>query len=302
MLELFNRYQKALTKQYSTTNIRNGGMDQPILTVNNTEYANLPTYKQSIIDNKELIEKQKSMIYQLIALGKKIYRLQNNINLDPNSNGTFKGFPGTYTCTNEKGVTIECLGDPSKGYDFYQSQINQVNQTSISKLTEYQKELRRINDTFNILAPDLHSDQDIKEQEALLDTIIDKVDSIVSTGGYLDLCIDQVNNSVINAEESSDGETRLFDTHLMRLSYPATFNQYFPQSFKDRFKKPEGKSFLPDYYFRRGEDPSEVAYMKNLLGNKYNPSKEIRNDDIVTIDNQPIPNALATFEQFLGMY
>ncbi len=301
--ELFSRYEKTLTKEYGTTNIRNTGMDQSIITINNTEYPNIPTYERSIIDNKELIERQKSTVYQLIALGKKIYRLQKNINLDPKSDGTFQGFPGSNTCIDEQGSTVECPDNTISGYDFYQSQINLVNQTSISKLTEYQKELRRINDTFNILAPDLHSDQDIKEQEALLDTIIDKVDSITDDGGYLDVCVDLVNDSETNATEDSNGN-KLFiaDVNLMRLPYPSSLSPQIPESFKSQFKKPEGKSFLPDHYYRRGEDAGEVAYMKNLLGARYNPLKEIRNDDIVTIDGQPIPNALATFEQFLGMY
>lgn len=300
--ELFSRYEKALTKEYSSVNIRKSGMDQSIITLNNTEYPNIATYEQSIIDNKDLIEKQKSMVYQLIALGKKIYRLQNNINLDPKSDGTFQGFPGTNTCIDEQGSTVECPDNTISGYDFYQSQINLVNQTSISKLTEYQKELRRINDTFNILAPDLHSDQDIKEQEALLDTVIDKVDSITGDGGYLDVCVDLVNDSETNATEEGGKKPYIADVNLMRLPYPSSLKSQIPESFKSQFKKPEGKSFLPDHYYRRGEDAGEVAYMRNLLGARYNPLKEIRNDDIVTINGQPIPNALATFEQFLGMY
>ena len=140
--------------------------------------------------------------------------------------------------------------------------------------------------SFTLIAPDLLSDTDISTEESALDAISAKLESLGGAGGDIEECQK-------DAAAQTTGPAG-------RLPFPPDLAAYLPSDFVAGL--PTTASFLPDYYYGQGQAPDELAVFQARYGIAQDPNKAIQNDDVVQIDNQPIPNALAGLENLIGIY
>ena len=248
---LYSRYATLLAKAYTPLTLNAGGYSPALVAEDTAEFDNIPTYVKGINDNTATIASTQATIAELISLGKSINALETDT-------PSLAGYPSPAPAS----------------YDDYQAQLTAIaGVTNTSKLTDYQRALKRINDTFNLLAPDLLSDTDITSEDAALDAVSNKLEDIAGTGGDIEQC-------TADAAAQTAGP-------VGRRPFPASLMAYLPASFVAQF--PSTSSFLPDYYYGQGQAAGELAVFAQRFGFQQDPNKTVQNDDIVTIDGQPKP-------------
>jgi hypothetical protein len=166
--------------------------------------------------------------------------------------------------------------------------------------------LKRINDTFNLIAPDLLSEKDIAAQEAALNNISSKLDDIAGTGqgSYLNECIRQVNEIAATDPSLSNADGAPLGP-VGRIPFPPELINYLSPDVLTKIKY--SVSFLPDYYY--GNSTGGSASLEANPGSKIQPGnwvadakKTIRNDDALQINTEQYPYSLAGLEYVLGIY
>jgi hypothetical protein len=266
---LYNRYAAQLTNAYSPLAMKDA-VSPALSSKNATEFARLPSYMKAMSGNAETIASTEVVIDQLIRLGASVRALQTNT-------PALEGYPSP--------VNDEVFAVPVT-YDDYQLQFKAIARGGKSKLTEYGRALKRINDTFALIAPDLLSDTDITEQEAALDAVALKLQDLAGPGGDIEQCVKEV------AAQTAGPAGR--------MPYPPSLAAYLPAEYVALFKTTP--SFLPDYYYGQGQGAAQIAAFSSQYGFAQDPKKVIPNDDVVTINRQEMPNSLAGLETLLGMY
>ena len=247
MTTLFQRYTTAINNTFTKNNLTRGGLSPQVIADDATEYPRIPTYTSAIIGAGNRMDTVRASIDQLVRLGVRVQALRTNAdNLD--------GYPKV----------------APKTYADFQTELTAISKaSSTTALTPYQRELKRISDTFNLLAPDIIGASDLAKEEKTLDTISSRLETIAGKGGDIEQCIKDVNDPTYTGP-------------VGRVAFPANLQAYLPESLTGAIK--QTPSFLPDYSY-------------GAAG-----SQTIQSNDIVNINSQPTSNALAGLEALVGTY
>ena len=320
---LAQRYAKVINSMYTTINIITVDPDDgpsispSLLAENKAGIAKIVGYQNGIKANTEEMDSARTLIDQLVRLGGRIHALKTN-------EANLVGFPASAPETNED----------------FQNLLSEIEaETNTASLTPFQRELKKINDTFNLIAPDLHGDSYIAAQEATLNNITNTLEDISGDGGFIEECLDVV----------LDPKYTGLNT---RRPFPASLSGYLPQSFLAKFASSpnasyfSNRSFLPDWHYAQGdwnppsanepETPGMIKHgwislggkgggqffpgggifpydginMKSVTGSNLitvngttlDTNKLIKSADAININNQNMVNALSGLEEFLGVY
>ena len=298
-----SEYLDAMNKAYTDPALIQAGISPDLLAADKTEMAAIPTYQQAIKANSLTVSEIQNTISQLVFLGKRIHDLENNTH-------NLAGFP-----------------DPApKTYQDFQDQLTAINGvTNTSKLTPYQLELRRINDTFNLISPDLLADSDIAAQEAALDSVSNKLENLAGTdsGSLLNECVSEVNQIAADDPNTSNADGAPL-APLGRIPFPLSLDgnplpgDYLSPDFMARIKY--SISFLPDYYYGSATTGDSVQLNDNpaskvprppgnyFLSNRggYTPGDPAKAigccDNVVQMNSEKYPYSLAGLEYVMGIY
>lgn len=276
--KLLERYTNAMESVYAI-DAGTGYADlMEEISINNKTFPQIATYRQGIIDNEKLYNKSFATVTQLLRLSARINALPS-----------LSGYPGLTAEEKLIGATVHDYHT-----DLLTVESDLSNRTRhLSDISEYEHELKRISETFSLIAPNIHSSSDVTKQE---NTYMAVVESLASQKDEVAVCI---------KDTASAGYTG--PQH--RVAYPKEITEqlgYYAQEFRDfenKFKV--GTSFLPDWKYAQGFISAPTAGTSTtestLLGFSAS-KKEIINDDVVTISSQPTTNALAGLEQLIGIY
>ncbi len=246
-------------------------------------------------------------------------------------------YPGTYTVTynvrNSLGVNAKTAtrtivviapgqtppappapATPKTIRDYNQDLLSIANIRNLSILSPYEIELRRISETFKLIAPNIHSKSDITKEEDAIVAIQAVYDSYAGRGGEVEMCVKDTNSSAYLGPKN-------------RLQYPKDVIQSMGPNRGDfmnfasvNYDKTFKRSFLPDWHYAQGSGITTTggtgagtttggtgatctAKSEELGGVGFDPdNKYICNDDVVTINSQPSDQALSGLEQILGIF
>jgi hypothetical protein len=209
----------------------------------------------------------------------------------------------------------------------------------ISSLTDYENELKSINNIFGQIAPYIHGLDDLNTEQAVLDTMMSTSSQIAvydptqpnsqPTKGALAQCIKITKSPSYKGPTARVAFSYLASNDGTVKNLPSWLTATLPPS----------QSFLPDWHFAQGEGvelygknwyptDGEPAYapdiqdhdflFRNYYGNTMklmtgsmiqtigpvtlDNNKLIRSDDISTITKQPVINAMKGLEHIVGMY
>jgi hypothetical protein len=306
---IFARYQVAVGNSFTKSVFLE--LNPALIQQNKKEFANIESYKEGIKENEELLTDSESMVSRLESLTKRISDLPNKA-----------GYPGLTAPVPLPGKTTGVEGAVSlpalkiNGVDvrdYAQDLAAVTNITNLNQLTAYQIELKRINSTFSTLAPDIHGTDNIIEEDQTLDsiqTLLIEFTGEDNMGGYIRECVDDM------FSPEYKGPTA-------RITPPEEVKWWIWKNVLDNF--PASGSFLPGWHYAQGVGinltgrkagyyPAREVYdpTTKTVYNDYPTSgadgdpidikKLIRNDDVVTIDNQPTDNAFAGFENLIQIY
>ena len=212
------------------------------------------------------------------------------------------------------------------------------NMRDISSFTDYELELRAINNIFSQIAPYIHGVDDLNSEQAVLDTMMLSSNNIATfdkttgelTGGVLNQCI----KTTTKPGYKGPTARKLF---AYLASNDGTIKK-LPEWLTT--KLPPSQSFLPDWHFAQGNGQQldgknwfpgdgEPAYPPDIQGKQFtfhnyngntmklnggtmivevngpvslDDDKLIRNDDVVNMTWQPVINAMKGIENLTGMY
>lgn len=208
---------------------------------------------------------------------------------------------------------------PATIRDYNQDLISISNIRNLSLLSPYEIELKRISETFKLIAPNIHSKSDITKEEDTISAIQAVFDGYAGRGGEVELCV-------------KDTESPSYVGPKTRIQYPKEVimsmgpnRQDFINFAYTNYDKEFSRSFLPDWHYAQGSGlvltgPSTSSFgtstsvsgstdaickagSEAVGGGGFDPvNKYICNDDVVTIGSQPKEDALSGLEQILGMY
>ncbi len=297
LTRLEQKYLSAMNGAYSTSVLEAPPYDfsPQLISDDENEWANLSSYQQGITQNRIAVQATQSTIGQLIFLGKRIHNLEEHPERFADAP---PGAPGTATCSASLAGSV-VNGDSSavalrgsgtaicpNSYDYWQTQIEAINAvTNTSKLTDYQRELKHINDLFNLIAPNLVADSDIAAEEATLSNLANKVDQITNpASGDIEECIKEVNyiQSGCSASDPCPNAANADGAPMEpvgRIPFPDSLSPYFTQEFIDQFHT--SISFLPDYYYGNGAGGAIG------LGGVANPALKVRPPSGGTFGDDP---------------
>jgi hypothetical protein len=289
---LFQRLTTAMNNVYAPINMTQV-ISPALVTRDQTEWANMPTYASAIQANTNEIATTIGVIDQLTRLGEEIKQL--HIDYPPTKPSASYSVsarlaPGATTLQGSSTqATLSQQGEviPST-FEEYQAELKIIEDPSYTTpLTDFQRELKRIADTFNFIAPNLVSKDDIAAELATENNISNKLDSIAGKNGDIAECIKEVSKAPKGSE-------------VGRRPLPADLQPYITDS--DVANLPTTSSFLPDFYYGEGQQADQLSAFQSIYGFAEDPNKTIQNDDVVTINNQPMPNALGGLESLIGIY
>ncbi len=225
------------------------------------------------------------------------------------------------------------------------------NITDVSSLSEYEQQLRKINDTFQQLAPYIHGVEDLRKEEAVLSAMLNEKNSIAGMDANGTLLKNTSLAQCIKATTDpkspylrDGGPTARVLFSFVTANGATTAN--LPTWLTDLI--PPQMSFLPDWHYAQGNgvqlrgknwfpkdgepeypaDKKDCSFLfNNFHGNTMTGTagmdtasafacssgnnsgtatldneKLIRNDDISSLDLQPIDNALKGLEHIVRMY
>lgn len=312
--KLFSRYAKAIDTEFTfNPEFTQGDMATHVVQ-NKREYRNLETYQQAIEDNRKLLDGSKGTVTQLQNLVKRIEALptlDGYADTHPTGSAT-----GATALTTQTTATLAVSGEAAKA-TVYPPKVPDVHHykqdlqealaiKNISLLSDYQLELKRINSAFALIAPNIHSLDDLTDQEAGLQAIMDVYYSYtIVPNGYIDLCIKDVQSKNYTGPKTRVAFPAELDVYLRNTSEaPNMVAPGLPSDLTVALKP--DLSFLPNYFYGMGQRADQKSFFQSKYGidQSVAPYKDrvIQNDDIVTINSQPIPNALRGFEQFIRTY
>lgn len=233
------------------------------------EWNNIPKYQKGLKENDDLYASTKGLIYQLTQLQKRVAALPN-----------FAGYPDALANP-----------DPNNPYSF-QAELQNINALILDNkpLTAYQKEVKRINDTFTLIAPDLHSPDDVAKEESTLRDIQNRYDDIAGKDGLIDQCI-------------ADTSASNYDGPTQRMPNPNIGN---PDNL------PIMMTYLPEYEYGTAnvtENPSARNADGDVTATTVTSDKIISVWDLFTKPNRisisgntKLVSELSPFEQLIGIY
>lgn len=316
--KLFSRYAKAIDTEFTFNKDFTYDMAGHI-SQNQREYRNLPIYQQAIEDNYKLLEGSKGTVTQLQNLVKRIAELPtldgyaDTHPTDPSGTASIHNTTQNTVASAESSTALNTPYPPKvpDTHHYYQDLQAALAIKNIALLSDYQVELKRISNTFSLIAPAIHSQDDLTAEESGLNSIKDVYYSYtIVPNGYIDLCIKDVKDKKYIGPNTRMSFPAELDVYLRNTQEsPNMVAPGLPADLTDTLKP--DMSFLPNYFYGMGQKNASTG--DNQLGffqTKYGidqtqepyKSRVIQNDDIVTINSQPIPNALRGFEQFINTY
>ena len=203
---IFERYIEAIDRTYFSYEERSYP-DQRYTA--EKDFRNIPRYQTATTENQDTISAIEALIGQL-------NRVQTRINELPNKDG----YPEELRSLNQNSVG-----------EFYQQELENIQGIKNLELNEYQIELRRISDIFNLIAPDLHSEKDITEEEAAFEDVNNRLGEL--TGEVISRVYKQGSNIVAEYQKlnlvgeiakcvaETSTEKYKSEHHTDRMPYPA---------------------------------------------------------------------------------
>jgi hypothetical protein len=226
--------------------------------------------------------------------------------------------------------------------DYYKDLQAVQNLTNTSSLSDYEVELRRINNTFQQIAPYIHGPQDLKNEEAAYyvmenesKNLVDfKPDGTLNPNSLMAQCIHDTSGTTSQYIKAGGPTARVSFNFIASEdgaigSLPAWLLE----------KLPPVPSFLPDWHYAMGgggliltgrnpfPDDGEPTYPPDLLEKELyfqgyrgqemkmvgaeietqasltiDYNKLIHNDDVANFTRQPMWNSLVGLEHIVGMY
>ncbi len=264
--------------------------------------------------------------------------ITNKIQTTSNVDTTYPGqYQVTYTVKNKLGVagnpvtrtvvvilpgqTAPTPPAPTKSTatvrDYNKDLLSIANVKNISALNPYEIELRRISETFKLIAPNIHSPSDITKEEDVIVATQSVYDTFAGRGGSVAMCVKDTNSS------NYKGPTSRIQYPKFVITQMGPNAQDFVNFAQSNYDKKFTRSFLPDWHYAQGTGliltgPSGTSGTGTFTGSTnsectkesekvggggFDPvHKYICNDDVVSIGSQPADQALSGLEQILGMY
>ncbi len=317
---LFNRYADIVDQTYLPEYNPDITLNLPLeYTINETKFRNVSAYKKALHDNKILITSSKATVEQLNSLVARINKLPTFAGyIDHTQTTTTTLFTNTTIAPQQLGIATLTTGTgtvitpptptapviPHDKWYWYQQDFLETQGKSIAILTPYQVELRRISSTFDLIAPKIHSLDDVNKQEDALVALKNELSDYEGKGGYIETCVTDTNGAAYSAPKARMFYPRTILEEIPVMAPSAGYGAYDGRAefiaFEDTFTD-VGYSMLPDVHYAMGQGADQVPHFEAKFG-KQTEKNVVKNDDVVTINDQPLKYALAGLEAIINIY
>jgi|GEM_PF-7100865 len=312
-----------------------------IVTVNNVDPATPGVYTitYDVTDRSKISAQQVTRTVRVLDAGGNVGDIVPNYAAGANSADTLLANTGSIPMQTADVTTV--VSAPTVR-DYNKDLLEIQNVTNVANLTDYEIELKRISNTFSQIAPYIHGSEDLKQEEAVLDTITNESGNIATykadgtlKNGVLFQCINDTSSPKSRYIKDGGPTQRL---NFVFINSTDNTIQQLPKWLTDAL--PPSQSFLPEWHYAQGSGvvlygrnpfpndgeppyPAGVneteSYFPNYQGHvmtgssgigtdqhggpvKLDYDKLIRSDDISTINLQPVTNALRGLEQIVWIY
>ncbi len=251
-----------------------------------TEFQNIDSDRTSLTQNKSLLDSSVSIESQLGHLLVRIGELPKQAGY-PGVNGVLKGATGPITGSGQAAGTVSAdvptinsyatAAEATSGQDIqnttpsatvrdYNSDLQAVQAIAdVGTLTDYELELKRIDNTFQQLAPYIHGVDDLRKEEAVYETLNNEALNIydpVKKSGVLADCVKRTSDTSAYAKAGGPTARVLFSYYVEN----GTRIQSLPTWLTDALKPQQ--SFLPDWHFAQGGGLDLLSFPTYPPGNQ----------------------------------